>query len=150
MWPSTHELGSGLVLGLVWPESSCTRSSESPPLVRTSSCFGFAPRTELSTLDVVPEYGLHLHLHSELRDGTRSESGDDFYFARLPRWTCRHVERLSPSAGVTGVLPTEIFNQAARPAAYMIAGSMMWINLFITGMVFPFLVVSQFKYFPIN
>lgn len=47
-----------------------------------------------------------------------------------------------PSAGVTGVLPTEIFNQTARPAAYMIAGSMMWINLFITGMVFPFLVVS--------
>lgn len=46
------------------------------------------------------------------------------------------------SAGVTGVLPTEIFNQTARPAAYMIAGSMMWINLFITGMLFPFLVVS--------
>lgn len=49
-----------------------------------------------------------------------------------------------PSAGVTGVLPTEVFNQTARPAAYMIAGSMMWINLFITGMVFPFLVVSYY------
>lgn len=46
------------------------------------------------------------------------------------------------TAGVTGVLPTEIFNQTARPAAYMIAGSMMWLNLFITGMIFPFLVVS--------
>lgn len=46
------------------------------------------------------------------------------------------------SAGVTGVLPTEIFNQTARPAAYMIAGSMMWLNLFIVGMIFPFLVVS--------
>lgn len=46
------------------------------------------------------------------------------------------------SAGVTGVLPTEIFNQAARPAAYMIAGSMMWLNLFLVGMIFPFLVVS--------
>uniref|UniRef100_G3N9C5 Solute carrier family 2, facilitated glucose transporter member 5 n=1 Tax=Gasterosteus aculeatus aculeatus TaxID=481459 RepID=G3N9C5_GASAC len=45
-------------------------------------------------------------------------------------------------AGVTGVLPTEIFNQTARPAAYMIAGSMMWLNLFIIGMIFPFLVVS--------
>lgn len=52
------------------------------------------------------------------------------------------VLRVFPSAGVTGVLPTEIFNQTARPAAYMIAGSMMWINLFITGMLFPFLVVS--------
>lgn len=46
------------------------------------------------------------------------------------------------SAGVTGLLPTELFNQTARPAAYMIAGSMMWLNLFITGMLFPFLVVS--------
>ncbi|CAB1426236.1 unnamed protein product [Pleuronectes platessa] len=53
-------------------------------------------------------------------------------------------------AGVTGVLPTEIFNQAARPAAYMIAGSMMWLNLFIIGMVFPFLVseLSQYCFVP--
>ncbi|KAF5909370.1 solute carrier family 2, facilitated glucose transporter member 11-like, partial [Clarias magur] len=43
-------------------------------------------------------------------------------------------------AGVTGILPTEIFNQAARPAAYMIAGSLMWLNLFIIGMIFPFIV----------
>uniref|UniRef100_A0A8C9TEW2 Solute carrier family 2, facilitated glucose transporter member 5 n=1 Tax=Scleropages formosus TaxID=113540 RepID=A0A8C9TEW2_SCLFO len=43
-------------------------------------------------------------------------------------------------AGVTGVLPTEIFNQTARPAAYTIAGSLMWINFFLVGMVFPFLV----------
>ncbi|CAL8256236.1 unnamed protein product [Arctogadus glacialis] len=45
-------------------------------------------------------------------------------------------------AGVTGVLPTELFSQTARPAAYMIAGSMMWINLFIVGMLFPFLVTK--------
>ncbi|KAM9813502.1 solute carrier family 2, facilitated glucose transporter member 11-like [Neosynchiropus ocellatus] len=53
-------------------------------------------------------------------------------------------------AGVTGVLPTEIFNQTARPAAYMVAGSMMWINLFIVGMVFPFLVsgLSQYCFVP--
>ncbi|CAL1609371.1 unnamed protein product [Knipowitschia caucasica] len=49
-------------------------------------------------------------------------------------------------AGVTGVLPTEIFNQSARPAAYMIAGSMMWINLFIVGMLFPFLVSELKEY----
>ncbi|XP_030634289.1 solute carrier family 2, facilitated glucose transporter member 11-like [Chanos chanos] len=49
-------------------------------------------------------------------------------------------------AGVTGVLPTEIFNQTARPAAYMIAGSLMWLNLFIIGMVFPFLVNSLGQY----
>ncbi|XP_040890147.1 solute carrier family 2, facilitated glucose transporter member 11 [Toxotes jaculatrix] len=49
-------------------------------------------------------------------------------------------------AGVTGVLPTEIFNQTARPAAYMIAGSMMWLNLFIIGMIFPFLVSELSEY----
>ncbi|XP_006783140.1 solute carrier family 2, facilitated glucose transporter member 11-like [Neolamprologus brichardi] len=49
-------------------------------------------------------------------------------------------------AGVTGILPTEIFNQAARPAAYMIAGSMMWLNLFVVGMIFPFLVSGLREY----
>ncbi|XP_029007717.1 solute carrier family 2, facilitated glucose transporter member 11 [Betta splendens] len=53
-------------------------------------------------------------------------------------------------AGITGILPTEIFNQNDRPAAYMIAGSMMWLNLFIIGMIFPFLVsgLSQFCFVP--
>lgn len=45
-------------------------------------------------------------------------------------------------AGVTGILPAEIFDQAARPAAYMVAGSLMWINLFLVGMLFPFIVNS--------
>ncbi|XP_013861785.1 solute carrier family 2, facilitated glucose transporter member 11 [Austrofundulus limnaeus] len=49
-------------------------------------------------------------------------------------------------SGVTGVLPTEIFNQTARPAAYMVAGSMMWLNLFIIGMIFPFLVSGLREY----
>lgn len=52
---------------------------------------------------------------------------------------------LFSTAGVTGILPTEIFNQAARPAAYMIAGSLMWLNLFIIGMIFPFIVVSAWS-----
>ncbi|KAM9837394.1 solute carrier family 2, facilitated glucose transporter member 11-like [Aulostomus maculatus] len=45
-------------------------------------------------------------------------------------------------AGVTGVLPAEIFDQSARPAAYMVAGSLMWISLFLVGMLFPFIVNS--------
>ncbi|XP_039644117.1 solute carrier family 2, facilitated glucose transporter member 11-like [Perca fluviatilis] len=45
-------------------------------------------------------------------------------------------------AGVTGILPAEIFDQAARPAAYMVAGSCMWISLFLVGMLFPFFVRS--------
>ncbi|XP_051928022.1 solute carrier family 2, facilitated glucose transporter member 11-like [Hippocampus zosterae] len=43
-------------------------------------------------------------------------------------------------AGVTGVLPAEIFDQTARPAAYMVAGSLMWLSLFLVGMLFPFIV----------
>ncbi|KAM7371159.1 hypothetical protein PAMP_010650 [Pampus punctatissimus] len=45
-------------------------------------------------------------------------------------------------AGVTGILPAEIFDQSSRPAAYMVAGSLMWINMFLIGMLFPFIVSS--------
>lgn len=49
-------------------------------------------------------------------------------------------------AGVTGILPAEIFDQTARPAAYMVAGSCMWIGLFLVGMLFPFIVNSLGSY----
>lgn len=45
-------------------------------------------------------------------------------------------------AGVTGILPAEIFDQASRPAAYMVSGSLLWISLFLVGMLFPFIVRS--------
>ncbi|XP_015676361.1 solute carrier family 2, facilitated glucose transporter member 11 [Protobothrops mucrosquamatus] len=45
-------------------------------------------------------------------------------------------------AGVTGIIPTEIFDQVARPAAYTISGSLLWINLFLVGLAFPFVVES--------
>ena len=53
-------------------------------------------------------------------------------------------------AGVTGVLPAELFDQMARPAAYMVAGSLMWLNLLLVGMAFPFIVVNlgQFCFLP--
>lgn len=53
-------------------------------------------------------------------------------------------------AGVTGILPAELFDQLARPAAYMVAGSMMWLNLFLIGMAFPFIVngLGQFCFIP--
>lgn len=53
-------------------------------------------------------------------------------------------------AGVTGILPAELFDQMARPAAYMVAGAMMWLNLFLIGMAFPFIVsgLGQFCFIP--
>ncbi|XP_061459284.1 uncharacterized protein LOC133373488 [Rhineura floridana] len=53
-------------------------------------------------------------------------------------------------AGVTGIIPTEIFDQVSRPAAYMICGSLLWTNLFLVGMAFPFLVegLGQYCYLP--
>uniref|UniRef100_A0A8C5TC15 Solute carrier family 2, facilitated glucose transporter member 5 n=1 Tax=Malurus cyaneus samueli TaxID=2593467 RepID=A0A8C5TC15_9PASS len=53
-------------------------------------------------------------------------------------------------AGVTGVLPTEVFDQMSRPAAYMICGSLLWFNLFLVGTAFPFIVKSlaHFCYIP--
>ncbi|KAJ3607675.1 hypothetical protein NHX12_024726 [Muraenolepis orangiensis] len=49
-------------------------------------------------------------------------------------------------AGVTGILPAELFDQATRPMAYMFAGSLMWINLFTVGMAFPFIVAGLGNY----
>ncbi|KAM4710059.1 solute carrier family 2, facilitated glucose transporter member 11-like isoform 2-T2 [Discoglossus pictus] len=43
-------------------------------------------------------------------------------------------------AGVTGLMPAEIFDQMARPAAYMICGSLIWLVLFVVGLAFPFIV----------
>uniref|UniRef100_A0A8B9D0Z4 Solute carrier family 2, facilitated glucose transporter member 5 n=1 Tax=Anser cygnoides TaxID=8845 RepID=A0A8B9D0Z4_ANSCY len=53
-------------------------------------------------------------------------------------------------AGVTGVLPTEVFDQMSRPAAYMICGSLLWFNLFLVGTAFPFIVktLAHFCYVP--
>ncbi|XP_053225999.1 solute carrier family 2, facilitated glucose transporter member 11-like isoform X1 [Podarcis raffonei] len=53
-------------------------------------------------------------------------------------------------AGVTVIMPMEIFDQVSRPAACMICGSLLWANLFLVGMVFPFLVegLGHYCYVP--
>nr|XP_056715323.1 solute carrier family 2, facilitated glucose transporter member 11 isoform X1 [Euleptes europaea] len=53
-------------------------------------------------------------------------------------------------AGVTGMIPTEIFDQMTRPAGYMICGSLIWTNLFLVGMAFPFIMegLGHFCYLP--
>ncbi|NXQ96765.1 GTR9 protein, partial [Sagittarius serpentarius] len=43
-------------------------------------------------------------------------------------------------AGVLCPLPTEIFIQSYRPAAYVFNGATNWIQLFILGLLFPFIV----------
>ncbi|KAJ0041719.1 hypothetical protein NL108_007915, partial [Boleophthalmus pectinirostris] len=42
--------------------------------------------------------------------------------------------------GVTNILTAELFTQASRPAAYMVAGTMNWCSFFFIGMFFPFIV----------
>ncbi|KAB1255301.1 Solute carrier family 2; facilitated glucose transporter member 11 [Camelus dromedarius] len=53
-------------------------------------------------------------------------------------------------AGVTGILATELFDQTARPAAYMVCGVLMWTMLFLVGLGFPFIMegLSHFLYVP--
>ncbi|XP_023576731.1 solute carrier family 2, facilitated glucose transporter member 11 isoform X2 [Octodon degus] len=53
-------------------------------------------------------------------------------------------------AGVTGILATELFDQTARPAAYVVCGVLMWTMLFLVGLGFPFMLesLSQFLYVP--
>ncbi|XP_064337089.1 solute carrier family 2, facilitated glucose transporter member 11 isoform X3 [Camelus dromedarius] len=45
-------------------------------------------------------------------------------------------------AGVTGILATELFDQTARPAAYMVCGVLMWTMLFLVGLGFPFIMTK--------
>ncbi|XP_033181653.1 solute carrier family 2, facilitated glucose transporter member 11-like [Mastacembelus armatus] len=45
-------------------------------------------------------------------------------------------------AGVTGILPAEIFDQGSRPVVYMVTGSLMWLSLILVGMLFPFIINS--------
>lgn len=51
--------------------------------------------------------------------------------------------------GVTNILTTELFTQTDRPAAYMIGGSVNWISFFFIGMIFPFIVVYTYAFFPL-
>uniref|UniRef100_A0A8C0ZU33 Solute carrier family 2, facilitated glucose transporter member 5 n=1 Tax=Castor canadensis TaxID=51338 RepID=A0A8C0ZU33_CASCN len=44
-------------------------------------------------------------------------------------------------AGVTGILAMELFDQMARPAAYVVCGALMWTMLFLVGLGFPFIMV---------
>uniref|UniRef100_A0A3P8TZ96 Solute carrier family 2, facilitated glucose transporter member 5 n=1 Tax=Amphiprion percula TaxID=161767 RepID=A0A3P8TZ96_AMPPE len=44
------------------------------------------------------------------------------------------------------VVATEMFRQTARPAAFMVAGSVHWLSNFTVGLVFPFLEVSLGSY----
>ncbi|MED6261933.1 hypothetical protein ATANTOWER_012138, partial [Ataeniobius toweri] len=48
--------------------------------------------------------------------------------------------------GVTNILTTELFTQTARPAAFMIAGSVNWLSFFFISMVFPFIVIGLQQY----
>lgn len=51
---------------------------------------------------------------------------------------------------MTGILATELFDQKARPAAYMVCGAIMWTMLFLVGLGFPFLMegLSHFLFVP--
>uniref|UniRef100_A0AAV2MRP1 Major facilitator superfamily (MFS) profile domain-containing protein n=1 Tax=Knipowitschia caucasica TaxID=637954 RepID=A0AAV2MRP1_KNICA len=48
--------------------------------------------------------------------------------------------------GVTNILTTELFTQATRPAAYIIAGSVNWSSFFLIGLLFPFIVIGLQQY----
>lgn len=46
------------------------------------------------------------------------------------------------TAGVRAVLPSELFLQAWRPPAFLLAGTVSWLSLFIVGVTFGYIVVS--------
>lgn len=48
------------------------------------------------------------------------------------------------SGGATMSIMVEIFNQSSRSSAFVIGGCLNWVGLFVIGMIFPFIVVSDF------
>uniref|UniRef100_A0A8C7ZF72 Solute carrier family 2, facilitated glucose transporter member 5 n=1 Tax=Oryzias sinensis TaxID=183150 RepID=A0A8C7ZF72_9TELE len=48
--------------------------------------------------------------------------------------------------GVTNILNNELFTQTARPAAFMIAGTVNWLSFFLVGLLFPFIVIGLQHY----
>ncbi|RVE68174.1 hypothetical protein OJAV_G00089910 [Oryzias javanicus] len=48
--------------------------------------------------------------------------------------------------GVTNILNNELFTQNARPAAFMIAGTVNWLSFFLVGLFFPFIVIGLQHY----
>ncbi|CAF93822.1 unnamed protein product, partial [Tetraodon nigroviridis] len=44
-----------------------------------------------------------------------------------------------PAGPIPYVVTTEMFRQSARPAAFMVAGSVHWLSNFTVGLVFPFM-----------
>lgn len=53
---------------------------------------------------------------------------------------------LSHAGPIPYVVTAEMFRQSARPAAFMVAGSVHWLSNFTVGLVFPFLEVSYTIY----
>uniref|UniRef100_A0A8C7ZHL5 Solute carrier family 2, facilitated glucose transporter member 5 n=1 Tax=Oryzias sinensis TaxID=183150 RepID=A0A8C7ZHL5_9TELE len=50
------------------------------------------------------------------------------------------------NSGVTNILNNELFTQTARPAAFMIAGTVNWLSFFLVGLLFPFIVIGLQHY----
>lgn len=77
--------------------------------------------------------GPHSHIWGEMGE----RQGREPWLAGSP------LSLLLLPAGVTGILATELFDQMARPAAYMVCGVLMWTMLFLVGLGFPFLMVGM-------
>ncbi|NWH57052.1 GTR11 protein, partial [Geococcyx californianus] len=80
----------------------------------------------------------------ELQESHSSElTADSFSWVPYCSVALIFIFILSFGIGPAGVLcpfPTEIFIQSYRPAAYVFNGITNWIQLFILGLVFPFIV----------
>lgn len=46
-----------------------------------------------------------------------------------------------PTGGIPFILTAEFFQQAQRPAAFLVAGTINWLSNFTVGLLFPFIQV---------
>ncbi|XP_072103626.1 solute carrier family 2, facilitated glucose transporter member 11-like [Mobula birostris] len=143
---------AGLVTGQVLGLSEVLGREETWPILLSASAV--PALIQLATLPWCPESPKYLLIDKEDKDMCMKASLD------IKTYTMPYVSVISifasilsfgiGPAGVTGIIPMEIFDQTARPSAYMFNGFLFWINFIIIRLTFPFIVegLGSFCYVP--
>uniref|UniRef100_A0A8U7P6V6 Uncharacterized protein n=1 Tax=Corvus moneduloides TaxID=1196302 RepID=A0A8U7P6V6_CORMO len=64
--------------------------------------------------------------------------------------TVSQLQHFFHRSGATISVMVEIFSQSYRPSAFLIVGCINWMGLFVLGMVFPVIVVSDSNRIPLS
>ncbi|XP_078105765.1 solute carrier family 2, facilitated glucose transporter member 9-like [Sander vitreus] len=136
----------GILTGQVIGLKELLGKEEHWPILLSTTCIpAFLQLLILPWFPENPHYRTRFLIYSHRRGSTSEDASPVFPYVSM---VCVFAFILSfglGPGGVTNILTTELFTQTARPAAYIIAGSLNWLSFFFIGLVFPFIVVGVQK-----